>query len=109
MFGYTVFAGLYFALQNLLHYIAVLVITYIISITNSYLGHKIFVFKTTGNYAKEYLRYYQVTGISFLMNLLLLPFFVEVFEISIIISQGLVVFFVAAISYIGHKYYSFNV
>lgn len=109
LFGFVVFAGLFLAFKHVLHYIIILIVTYMISITNAYISYKLLVFKTKGNYFKEYMRFYQVYGVSFVINLLLLPFFVEFLKISAIISQGLLVFFIAAVSYVGHKYYSFNV
>lgn len=108
-FGYLAFAFLLFALQQVLHYMLVLVFSYVVSISNAYICYKFFVFKTKGNYIKEYLRFYLVYGFSFLINIILLPAFVEIFNVVPVISQGIITILIAITSYYGHKYYSFNV
>ncbi|NLU49340.1 MAG: GtrA family protein [Syntrophomonadaceae bacterium] len=109
VFGYLVFAGLYYLLRSHLHYLLLLAASYIISITNAYLGYKFAVFKTRGNYLREYLRFYLVYGVSFLVNLILLPVLVEALGLHPLVAQALILFFTTVISYTGHKYYSFSV
>ena len=108
VFGYAAFAALYFLLRNFLHYTFVLVISYIFGITNAYICYKFFVFKTKGNYLREYLRFYLIYGIAFIINLALLPIAVEFLKLSPLLSQGGIVFFTVAISYFGHKNFSFK-
>lgn len=106
-FGYGVFVLLFY-LPLKLHYIVVLILSNIISITNAYVCYKIFIFKTHGNYLNEYLRFYGVYGTTFLINLLLLPFFVEILKIHPVISQGMVLSVTIFASYFGHKHFSFR-
>ena len=54
------------------------IITNILAITNAYICYKLVVFKTKGNYVKEYLRFYIVYGFAFAVSLLLFPLFMEV-------------------------------
>jgi putative flippase GtrA len=108
LFGYLSFAGLHLLFEHRLHYIPLLVISYIISITNAYLCYKFFVFKTKGNFWLEYFRFYVVYGASFLINIALLPLFVEVFKANLLISQAIITMFTVIISYAGHKYFSFR-
>ena len=108
VFGFMAFVGLYYFLGEIFHYISILTISYVASISNAYVFYKIFVFKTKGNYLKEYLRFYLVYGLVYAMNILLLPLFVEILKINIIIAQGIILFFTVVISYTGHKYYSFG-
>ncbi|MCL6588770.1 MAG: GtrA family protein [Firmicutes bacterium] len=108
LFGYLSFTGLYFLLNNRLHYLLLPVINYFISVTNAFLCYKFFVFKTKGNYLQEYLRFYLVYGVAFLINMGLLPLFVEVFKIRLLIAQAVIIIFTIAISYVGHKYFSFR-
>lgn len=107
-FGYAAFAAIYFLLNNYLHYLVILVISYIIGITNAYFCYKFFVFKTKGNYLKEYLRFYLVYGIVFIINLALLPIAVEFFKINPLLSQGGIIFIAVFLSYFGHKNFSFK-
>jgi len=106
-FGYGVFILLFYMPWKL-HYIVVLILSNIITITNAYFCYKIFIFKTRGNYAREYLRFYGVYGITFGINLLLLPVFVEILKIHPVISQGMVLSVTIFASYFGHKHFSFR-
>jgi putative flippase GtrA len=106
-FGYGVFVLLFY-LPLKLHYIIILILSNIIAITNAYFCYKVFIFKTRGNYAREYFRFYGVYGITFGINLLLLPVFVEILKIHPVISQGILLALTIFGSYFGHKHISFK-
>lgn len=108
VFGYGVFAGLYFWLSGSLHYLLILSISYVLSITNAYIGYKIFVFRTKGNILKEYLRFYVVYGVSFLFNLATLPLFVEMLKFNMYVAQAIVTIITILGSYVLHKKFSFR-
>ncbi|MEA3493989.1 MAG: GtrA family protein [Candidatus Margulisiibacteriota bacterium] len=108
IFGYGTFVALYYLLHQRIHYLVLVVVAYVISITNAYIGYKIFVFRTEGNYLKEYLRFYVVYGFSLVPNLILLPFIVEIFKMSPVIGQAFVIAFSAVFNYMGHKHFSFR-
>ena len=108
LFSYLVFAGLYYVFNKIMSYAIILVINYVIGITNAYLCYKFFVFKTKGNYLREYFRFYLVYGVAFLINLLLFPLFVNIFKIQPLISQAIINLFTIIISYLAHKNFSFN-
>jgi putative flippase GtrA len=108
IFGYFVFAALYYLLNKNIHYLFLLIISNILSITNAYIGYKTFVFKTKGNYLNEYLRFYLVYGAMLILNLIFLPVLVEIFRVNPVIAQGMFVFVSFIGSYIGHKYFSFR-
>lgn len=108
-FGYLVFLALYYLFVSRIHYLIIFVISNIISITNAYIGYKIFVFKTKGNYLKEYARFYLVYGGAMALNFILLPVCVELLKISPPAAQGGLIFITIIYSYLGHKNYSFNV
>ena len=78
-FGYGVFAGLtwLFTGRILCDYMVAAVFGNVISITQSFLSHKFFVFQTRGNYFKEYLRCWVVYGGSSFIGLLMLPIVVN--------------------------------
>lgn len=108
LFGYGVFAGLYFWLSDSLHYMIILSISFAISVANAYIGYKFFVFKTKGNVLRESIRVYLVYGISFLFNLAVLPVLVEVLHINVYLSQAFVTVLTIIGSYILHKNFSFK-
>lgn len=107
--GFLFFVVLFDLFHSVIHYSVILTIGYVIGISQAYLCYKFLVFRTKGNYLREYLRFYLVYGIAFLFNLAMLPFFVEVLKISPIISQGVIVLLTVIISYLGHKRFSFSV
>lgn len=109
LFGYGVFAALYFWFGSSMNYLWILSISFVLSVANSYLGYKIFVFKTKGNVVKESLRVYLVYGISFVFNLIMLPFLVEIMHLNIYIAQALIIIITIVGSYLLHKNFSFKV
>lgn len=108
IFGYFTFAALYYLFHQEIHYLILFIISNILSITNAYIGYKIFVFKTIGNYLKEYLKFYVIYGAAMLLNFILLPIVVELFHINPILAQGFLIIFNVIISYLGHKNFSFK-
>ena len=108
VFGCFTFVALYFLLQRYIHYLFILVLTNIITITNAYICYKLFVFKTKGNYLKEYLRFYLVYGVAIGINFILLPIAVEMLNVSPPIAQAPIMLFTIIVSYLGHKHFSFS-
>lgn len=108
VFGYGVFAALYFWLEGLIHYLIILSISYVLSITNAYVGYKLFVFRTRGNIVREYFRFYIVYGASFIFNLAMLPLFVETLSLNIYVAQAIVTVITILGSYMLHKKFSFK-
>ena len=108
LFGYVVFLALYYLFADKIHYLIIFIVSNILSITNAYIGYKLFVFKTKGNYLQEYLRFYVVYGGAILLNLILLPITVEYFRFSPPIAQGGLMFLNVAFSFVGHKRFSFS-
>ena len=102
---------LYYLLYNLISgymgYLSVLVLTHILSVLNSYLALKWFVFRTEGHYIREFLRC-NITYLVFLiLNFSLLYISVDLLEIAPVVAQTVIVIVMAILSYIGHKYFSF--
>jgi len=108
IFGYAVFVALYFLFVTRVHYLVILLVSNILSITNAYVGYKAFVFKTKGNYLREYLRFYVVYGASMGVNMVYLPVCVEFFRIMPPVAQAGWIFINVIISYLGHRHFSFS-
>jgi len=108
VFGYFTFVLLYFLFSQIIHYLFLLVIASILSITNAYIGYKTFVFKTKGNYVREYLRFYLVYGGVMLLNFVTLPIIVKLSHLSPPVAQGGFICITVVFSYFGHKHFSFK-
>lgn len=107
IFGYFAFVALYYLFATYINYLILLLISNVFSITNAYIGYKIFVFKTKGNYLKEYLKFYAVYGVSMLLNIILLFLAVELLKANPVVAQAVVIWLTVIISYLGHKHFSF--
>src|SRR3990167_5233547 len=107
-FGYGVFATLYFIFSGSLHYLLILSISFVISVANAYIGYKLFVFRTKGNILRESLRVYFVYGVSFVFNLIMLPFLVEILGLNMYAAQAVVTIITILGSYVLHKNFSFK-
>jgi putative flippase GtrA len=77
-------------------------------ITFSFFTNKYFVFKTKGNVKEEYLRFFAFYGFYLLLNLLCLPFLVEVIQITPILAQTLFSFAIIVSSYFWHNLVTFK-
>ena len=108
VFGFSAFTALYYLFHRQIHYLFIFIISNILGITNAYIGFKIFVFKTRGNYLREYLRFYLVYGGTLALNLVLLPVCVEVLHIMPVVALGGLLFISTVLGYLGHKYFSFS-
>ena len=108
IFGYGVFALLIAWFSDHVHYLFIAVLSNALAISNAYLVHKIMVFKTRGNYLKEYARYWVVYGASGVLGLGLLAVFVSGLGINIFLAQAGVVAIQAILTFTGHRSYSFG-
>lgn len=108
VFGLSAYPILYYSLVKFnLHYLVILFISQVICITFSYVTNKVFVFKTTGNLWSEYIKFSSFYLSYFLVNLVALPFMVEILKMNPILAQILFTFVVVISSYFWHSKISF--
>jgi putative flippase GtrA len=116
-FSYGLFAVLTAALDKIVpqSYMVASVISSLISITVSFLGYKWFVFKTKGNYVREWCRCLAVYSGSIVLGFALLP--VLVFLIrhysgyqrqAPYIAGALLPIITVGVGFFGHKHISFR-
>ncbi len=108
VFGYGIGVILYYLLSNYLHVTVIALIANIIAITMSFTTYKLFVFRTKGEWLKEYLRSYVVYGGMALLGIGLIWFMVNGLSIPFWIAQGLTILLTVIISYIGHSRFTFK-
>jgi len=107
VFGYFCGVAIYYRFGGVLGVLLVSILSNVLSISMAFLTYKLFVFKTKGNWAIEYMRAYFVYGISSGIGILSLLIFVDWLKIPFWLAQGLTIPVGVIISYIGHKRYTF--
>ena len=117
VFGYGTFALFTAILDPYIpaSYMAASLLSSVLNITVSFLGYKWFVFKTKGNYLREWARCVMVYSGSILIGLAVLP--PTVFAVSYVtgnpraapyIAGALIMGAQVILSFIGHKTFSFK-
>jgi len=110
LWGLASYPALYWALGPLkLHYMAVLGAAYLINTAVAYLSQKYFVFKTSGNFGKEFAKFLSLQVAIFAINSLVLPVAVEVFKVQPVIAQTLFALLLAVVSFVFHDKVTFKV
>jgi len=108
LFGVGVYALLYKMLHDRVNYLALTVPANILAITNAYICYKFFVFRSRGNYIREYLRCYAVYGGGIALGFALMYILVSIMGLHPVMAQCLCVFISIACSYAGHKRFTFG-
>jgi len=117
LFGYGSFAFFTAILSPMIphSYIPASVIASLLNITVSYLGYKWFVFKTKGNYLREWMRCVAVYSGGILFGVLTLPVLVLVIRRNTrfvaqapYIAGAILTAFMVVYSFWGHKKFSFR-
>lgn len=116
-FGYATFAFFTALLDKVVpqSYMLASVLASFINISVSFLGYKWFVFKTKGNYLREWIRCMGVYGGSILVGLVFLPLMVYVIRHHFglqrqapYIAGALLTGVTVLVSFFGHKHFSFK-
>jgi putative flippase GtrA len=117
LFGYGTFALLTALLNPIVphSYIWASLLSSLINITVAYLGYKWFVFKTKGNYLREWMRCVAVYSSGLVFGLIALPVLVLLIRRNThfvaeapYIAGALLMVFVVLYSFLGHKKFSFR-
>ena len=116
IFGYGCFALFTLLLSPLLSYgyVVASLLANLFSITFAFLGYKWFVFKTHGNYLKEWVRCLGVYAGSMILSAAALPFVVGIIRrqpghdrSAPYIAGAIVLVFSVVFSFFGHRHISF--
>lgn len=107
VFGVGLYGLAYGLLRDRIHYLVLLILCNVVAITNAYAGYKLVVFRTRGNWRREYLRFCGVYGVAMLLGMLLVALCVQVFHMHPAWANALTTAVTVAISFIGHKHVSF--
>jgi putative flippase GtrA len=108
VFGYLVFAGLYWALNGSLPVTVILIISWVIAVTNAYVCYRYLVFRSRGRMHHEIPRFLLVYAVILAANLLVLPLALRVVSLNAYVVQGIYTLAVVIVSYVGHRVFSFR-
>jgi putative flippase GtrA len=108
VFGYLVFVGLYWALHRSLPTAVILVVSWIVAVTNAYVCYRYLVFRSRGRMHREIPRFFLVYGVALAANLIVLPVALRTLPLNVYVVQGLFTVAVVVVSYFGHRWFSFR-
>jgi putative flippase GtrA len=108
VFGYGLWALLQFVLGERLHYLAIVVISWPLSVLNNYLCYRYLVFRSRGPILRELPRFSAVYSATLLANLVMLPAALQIWPGSIYVVQAAFMATVIVVSYLAHKHFSFR-
>ena len=96
------------AIPYKIHYLLILTVTQVFCVTFSYVTNKWLVFRTQGNYLREYLKFTVFHLTYFVINLMALPTMVEFGRINPVIAQSVFAVLVIISSYVWHSRITFR-
>lgn len=108
LFGVGLYTLVYELWGTRTNYLGWAVAVNILAITNAYLCYKFFVFRTKGNYLREYLKCYTVYGAGMLLGMGGLFLLVSGAGMNPAWANFLLTGVTVVLSYFGHKYFSFR-
>jgi putative flippase GtrA len=89
-------------------YLLALALSYAIALILAFILYRRFVFQVRGNIFIDLLRFISVYALSIGVNVVALPFLVEVAHVVPLIAQALILVVTTLVSYFGHRYFSFR-
>ena len=108
VFGYAVFAGLYWVLNGIWPDWLISSVAAVLGITMSFVTHRFITYRSHGCWWREYLRFYVVYGGQSLLNVLLIWLLVTQLKLNAYIVQLTISIALTLATYWAHKYYSFK-
>ena len=107
VFGYGLFALLYWLLRRNVNYLIILVVSHTVSVVNAYIVYRLFVFRVQGRFLTDGLRFGLVYGLAIAANVVLLPLLVHA-GVGVLVAQAVLVAATVVASYLAHKHFSFR-
>lgn len=106
--GWILFVVAQYLFGERITYFGSLFISFFLGTFFSFTLQKFFVFRVSGNIFLDFVRFTSVYIPIFLLNIFVLPIFVTILGANIYIVQTVFTLFVAVVSYLAHKHYSFR-
>ena len=107
VFGLCIYTLLMFILGDE-HYLLLGIISHTAAVTNAFCGYKFIVFKSKGNWLKEYFKCHIVYSGGLLTGMILMFAAVTIFGFDAIISNLVLTPLLWILNFLGHKFFSFK-
>jgi putative flippase GtrA len=106
--GYLAFAGFQMTVGQRWGYLAALPCAHVVSVLIAFVLYRFVVFRVRGHVLADLWRFETVYLSALAVNFALLPVLVEIAHLNVYLAQALIMFVTAAMSWVGHKNYSFR-
>lgn len=107
-FGYLTFVLLYWLAGEWFHYVVIAITAHFLAVTNSFLTQRHFVFRSTGPWKQEFIRF-QIAYLTTLpIGIGLLALFHDVANMPILLAQAVSLVVIVVISYIASSRFTFR-
>lgn len=106
--GFLVFSAIQFTLGKYITYFGSLYVSHFLTSTVAFFIYRKYVFVVKGQLFKDYWRFQTVYIVPLLANTFLLPAIVMSTHVNVYIAQGIATIVLTIVSYLGHKYFSFQ-
>lgn len=106
--GYWISIIIFYIFYERLGIIGVGLMANILNISITYINYKFFLFKTKGNFLREYFKSFINYGLAGLLSTFLLWFFFDVINLNIYLSNILIIPITFMFSYMGNKFFVFK-
>lgn len=94
--------------ESLLQKQFVLGVSWAISITQNFFTFKLLVFRTRGNWLREYMRMYVTYAFAFAVQSTLVLTITQIFDLSVFWASLPAIVVTTIMSYVGHKHFTFR-
>ena len=108
VFSYTLFCLFQFLFGAHVHYLLILIFTYFISVFNSFVNFRFFVFRSRGHFWHEYLKVNFVYLWHLILNVALLYALKDKMHVNVFAAQFICAIILVVIVYFAHKHFSFR-
>jgi len=108
LFSYLIFLLLEGLLSNSINYLVVLCVAHFISVFNSFINFRVFVFQSRGRFWHEYIKVNIVYIGYLLLNVILLYFLKSILGVNLFVAQIICIVILTLLFYQIHKNFSFK-
>ncbi|MFZ2267942.1 MAG: GtrA family protein [Azonexus sp.] len=106
--GYGIFAGLYLTFDQHIGYMIIAVLAHIAAVSQSFITHRLIVFRSSQNWHAEYVRFHLAHLGWFCVGISALPIMVEGLHLSPLVAQAAITVVVVIASYFVHQHFTFR-